>query len=67
AEVVHEVLEHRWYMSESENRNVPMAEAVQSYMDTVLRHRRDEAAILLTADTRTMNILDSGGAPEQMS
>ena len=63
AEVVHEVLEHRWYMSEKANRNVPMAEAVQSYMDNILRHRRDEAAILLSADTRTMRILDAGGAP----
>ncbi|MCC3280702.1 DUF4032 domain-containing protein [Arthrobacter sp. zg-Y40] len=63
AEVVHEVLEHRWYMSEKANRNVPMAEAVQSYMDTILRHRRDEAAILLSTDTRTMEILDAGGAP----
>ncbi|MCC3301966.1 MULTISPECIES: DUF4032 domain-containing protein [unclassified Arthrobacter] len=63
AEVVHEVLEHRWYMSENANRNVPMAEAVQSYMDTILRHRRDEAAILLSTDTRTMEILDAGGAP----
>ncbi|MCC9206399.1 DUF4032 domain-containing protein [Arthrobacter sp. zg-Y769] len=63
AEVVHEVLEHRWYMSEKANRNVPMAEAVQSYMDTILRHRRDEAAILLSTDSRTMEILDAGGAP----
>ncbi|WP_146363086.1 DUF4032 domain-containing protein [Arthrobacter yangruifuii] len=63
AEVVHEVLEHRWYMSEKANHNVPMAEAVQSYMDNILRHRRDEAAILLSTDTRTMNILDAGGAP----
>ncbi|CEA09910.1 hypothetical protein BN1051_03290 [Arthrobacter saudimassiliensis] len=61
AEVVHEVLEHRWYMSEEQNRNVPMAEAVQSYMDNILRHRRDEAAILLTADTKTMKILGGGG------
>ncbi|MCC3284174.1 DUF4032 domain-containing protein [Arthrobacter caoxuetaonis] len=63
AEVVHEVLEHRWYMSEKENRNVPMAEAVQSYMDTVLRHRRDEAAILLNPDTKTMRMLEGGAAP----
>lgn len=59
AEVVHEVLEHRWYMSEKQDRNVPMAEAVQSYIDTVLRHRRDEAAILLNPDTQTMKILES--------
>ncbi|WP_434617515.1 DUF4032 domain-containing protein [Arthrobacter sp. A5] len=64
AEVVHEVLEHRWYMSEQEDRNVPLAEAVQSYLDTVLRHRRDEAAIMLTADTATMKILEGGSLGE---
>ncbi|TYC97831.1 DUF4032 domain-containing protein [Arthrobacter echini] len=58
AEVVHEVLEHRWYMSEREDRNVPMAEAVQSYLDNELRHRRDEAEIMLTADARTIGIDD---------
>lgn len=63
AEVVHEVLEHRWYMSEKANRNIPLAEAVQSYMDNILRHHRDEAAILLNPDTRTLKILDSGGSP----
>ncbi len=56
AEVVHEVLEHRWYMSEREDRNVPLAEAVQSYLDDELRHRRDEAEIMLTADARTIGI-----------
>ncbi|EMY32989.1 hypothetical protein D477_017277 [Arthrobacter crystallopoietes BAB-32] len=47
AEVVHQVLEHRWYISEAQHRNVPLAEAVQAYIDDVLRHRRDEAAIVL--------------------
>ena len=65
AEVVHEVLEHRWYLSEKENRNVGLAEAVQSYLDTELRHRRDEAAILLNPDTKTMSILESGGTPDE--
>lgn len=60
AEVVHEVLEHRWYMSEKQDRNVPLAEAVQSYLDSVLRHRRDEAAIMLTADTKTLDIITGG-------
>ncbi|MEC5200940.1 hypothetical protein RCH21_003194 [Arthrobacter sp. PL16] len=61
AEVVHEVLEHRWYMSEREDRNVPMAEAVQSYLDDELRHRRDEAEIMLTADSRTIGIDEDSG------
>ncbi|WP_349897709.1 DUF4032 domain-containing protein [Parafrigoribacterium soli] len=46
AEVFHQLLEHRWYLSQSENRDVPLAEAVTSYIDKVLRHRRDEATVM---------------------
>jgi hypothetical protein len=46
AEVFHQLLEHRWYLSQNEDRDVPLAEAVTSYIDTVLRHRRDEAAVM---------------------
>ncbi|MGO4382607.1 DUF4032 domain-containing protein [Specibacter sp. RAF43] len=63
AEVVHEVLEHRWYMSQQEERNVPLAETVQSYVDNILRYRRDEAAIMLSTDTATMDLLESGVVP----
>ena len=58
AEAVHEILEHRWYMSEKENRHIPLAEAVQSYIDSELRHRRDEAAIMLNPDTGLLKILE---------
>ena len=33
-------------MSQNEGRDIPLAEAVSSYVDTVLRHRRDEATII---------------------
>jgi len=46
AEIFHQLLEHRWYLSQNEGRDVPLAEAVSSYIDTVLRHRRDEATII---------------------
>lgn len=46
AEVFHQLLDHRWYLSQNENRDVPLAEAVTSYVDTVLRHRRDEATVI---------------------
>jgi hypothetical protein len=59
AEVVHEVLEHRWYMMEKQDRHIPLAEAVQSYIDSVLRHRRDEAAIMLNPDTAMLKILEA--------
>ncbi len=46
AEVFHQLLEHRWYRSQDEKRNVPLAEALTSYIDTVLRHRRDEMTMV---------------------
>ena len=46
AEVFHQVLEHRWYMSQAEGRSVPLAEVLTSYINDVLRHRRDEATIM---------------------
>jgi hypothetical protein len=36
AEVFHEVLEHRWFLSEKAKRDVGTAEAARSYFDTVL-------------------------------
>lgn len=46
AEVFHQLLDHRWYLSQNEGRDVPLAEAVSSYVDNVLRHRRDEQTII---------------------
>jgi hypothetical protein len=46
AEVFHQVLEHRWYMSQARGRSVPIAEVLTSYIDDVLRHRRDEATVM---------------------
>ena len=46
AEVFHQVLEHRWHLSEARGSWVPLAETLSSYIDTVLRHRRDEATIM---------------------
>jgi hypothetical protein len=46
AEIFHQLLDHRWYLSQNEHRDVPLAEAVSSYVDTVLRHRRDEVTVV---------------------
>jgi hypothetical protein len=46
AEVFHQLLEHRWYRSQDEKRNVPLAEALTSYIESVLRHRRDEMTVV---------------------
>lgn len=46
AEVFHQVLEHRWYLAQNLQRGIPLQEAVQSYIEKVLSHRRDEEALI---------------------
>lgn len=46
AEVFHEVLEHRWFLSEAAGREVSLEAATASYMTTVLPFRPDESALL---------------------
>ena len=46
AEIFHEVLVHRWFLSEEANHDVGMDIATKSYIDTVLKFRPDERAVL---------------------
>ncbi|MDH6237856.1 DUF4032 domain-containing protein [Cryobacterium sp. CG_9.6] len=46
AEVFHQMLDHRWFMAQNQSRDIPLAEAVSSYVQDVLRHRRDEATMM---------------------
>jgi hypothetical protein len=46
AQIFHELLDHRWFISGEQGRDVPLPEAVDSYVSNVLRHRPDELAIL---------------------
>ncbi|MBN9609608.1 MAG: lipopolysaccharide kinase [Actinobacteria bacterium 69-20] len=46
AEVFHEVLEHRWFLSEAAGHEVSMADATRSYMTSVLPFRPNEQAVL---------------------
>lgn len=55
AELFHQVLEHRWYLSQTEGRSVPLAEVLSSYVENVLRHRRDEATVM-GPPTETMSV-----------
>ena len=54
-EMFHQLLEHRWYLSQNEARSIPLAEALSSYIDTVLRHRRDEATVI-APPTETLSL-----------
>lgn len=56
AQFFHEVLDHRWFLAESAGHDVPMAEAVQSYVDKVLPQYK-----LTTKDVDALNAeADSG-------
>ncbi|MEG0298669.1 MAG: DUF4032 domain-containing protein, partial [Aurantimicrobium sp.] len=46
AEVFHQVLEHRWFMSQEQARDVPLNEAVRDYIENVLQYRRDEEVVI---------------------
>ncbi|NKY39649.1 DUF4032 domain-containing protein [Cellulomonas septica] len=46
AQVFHELLDHRWYLSQQHGRDVPMPEVVKSYVKNILPTRPDEDAIL---------------------
>jgi hypothetical protein len=47
AEVFHELLEHRWFLSERAGRDVGMEKATAAYVEQVLRPAPDEKAPLL--------------------
>jgi hypothetical protein len=56
AEVFHEVLEHRWYLSEQAGQDVGLFGALSRYIATVLPHKPDEAAIL-GVDTQELPVV----------
>jgi len=53
AEVFHEILEHRWFLSEQAGHPVRTREAARSYIDTVLKARPEE---VLAGDPDTTEI-----------
>jgi len=46
AQLYHELLEHRWYLSERVGRQVPLMDAVADYVETVLRALPDERTLI---------------------
>jgi hypothetical protein len=46
AQLYHELLDHRWFLSERKRRDVPMREAVTSYVADILPNRPDEESVL---------------------
>lgn len=64
AEIFHEVLEHRWYLSEQAGQDIGLHEALYRYIRGVLPNKPDEAAIL-GVDTQDLPVvMDDGPLPD---
>ena len=49
-EVFHQILDHRWFLSEAAGEDVGFTGALPSYLETVLVHKPDERAMLTRED-----------------
>ncbi|MFW6074980.1 MAG: DUF4032 domain-containing protein [Chloroflexota bacterium] len=45
AEIYHQILEHRWFLSEDLGRDVPFDEAIKSYVESVLPNAPEEKTV----------------------
>lgn len=49
AELYHQIIDHRWFLSENQGFDVGLKEATRSYIESVLRHAPDEQRAIETA------------------
>ncbi|UZN04051.1 DUF4032 domain-containing protein [Cellulomonas sp. S1-8] len=73
AQIYHELLDHRWYLSQQQHRDVPMPEVVTSYVKNILPTRPDEHSVLGTraedlrdGETGTLPRIDDDLDPDQL-
>jgi hypothetical protein len=59
AELYHQLLEHRWFLSEQAGHDVPLAAALDSYLDTVLADAPDEL-LHLGEPTQELPVIEQG-------
>ena len=65
AELFHQLLDHRWYLAQERGADVRLSEAVRSYIDTVLRHRRDEVTVLNPPTEALVLPMQGSGADDE--
>ncbi|MFM6974291.1 MAG: DUF4032 domain-containing protein, partial [Agromyces sp.] len=58
AEIFHQVMEHRWFLAQKQSREIPLAEALSSYISTVLAHRRDEEQLVNPMTGALTSVID---------
>ena len=65
AELYHQILEHRWFLAETEHRDVSLEEAIESYVGDILEPAPDEQLRLDTA-TSELFLGDLGGVTPEV-
>ncbi len=63
AEIMHQLLDYRWQLSEREGRDVPLEEALSPFIDEELRGYRDEAVLMVNPPTDVMKQMELGVSP----
>ncbi|MDS2172350.1 MULTISPECIES: DUF4032 domain-containing protein [unclassified Nesterenkonia] len=60
AELMHQLIDHRWKLSEREGRDVDLADALPSFIEEELRGYRDEAVLMINPPTDVIEQLERG-------
>ena len=63
AEIYHQLLEHRWFLSEQRGEDVPLEEALDSYLTNVLEHAPEEK-VWLDEPTLELPVIVPEGADD---
>ncbi|SFK17047.1 DUF4032 domain-containing protein [Cellulomonas sp. KH9] len=63
AQIYHELLDHRWFLSQQQHRDVPMPEVAAGYVRDILPTRPDEQAVL---GTRAEDLRDGDGGEDDV-
>lgn len=63
AEIMHQLLDYRWKLSEREGRDVSLEEALPNFIDEELRSYRDEAVLMVNPPTDVVRQLELGASP----
>ncbi|GAA1808883.1 hypothetical protein GCM10009771_08770 [Nesterenkonia flava] len=58
AEIMHQLIDHRWKLSEREGRDVELAEALPTFIEEELRNLRDEAVLMVNPPTDVVHQME---------
>lgn len=65
AEIMHQLLDHRYRISDEQGRDIPLAEALPSFIDEVLPEFRDEAILMVNPPTDVVRQMELASAQRE--